>query len=142
MFMKHTLHAVVILCIFAFVSNAYAALIDPVDPKVSVNFSFDQRMTHARQLHAQLREATPTERFAYFEKSIEAIKKLTQEERLALSDKFKTQWKKLSDEQKKEIKQEARNFIDSLPDAERKELKKRREKMLEFMSLEERKHWP
>jgi len=140
--MKLTLNAFLILCISTLVSNAFASLPEPVDPKVSVNFSFDQRIAHTRQLYAQLKEATSAERLAYFEKSIDAVKKLTPEERLVLSQKFKAQWKKLSDEQKKEITQEARNYVISLPEAERKELRKRREKMHEFMSPEERKHWP
>ena len=100
--MKITLNAFLILCMSTLVSNAFASLPDPIDPKVSVNFSFDQRIAHTRQLYAQLKEATSAERLAYFEKSIETIKKLTPEDRLVLSEKFKVQWKKLSDEQKKE----------------------------------------
>jgi hypothetical protein len=99
--MKITLNAFLILFISTLVSNAFAALPDPIDPKVSVNFSFEQRISHTRQLYVQLKEATSAERLAYFEKSIEAIKKLTPEERLVLSEKFKFQWKKLSYEQKK-----------------------------------------
>lgn len=99
--MKITLSAFLILFFSTLVSNAFAALPDPIDPKVSVNFSFEQRISYARQLYAQLKEATTAERLSYFEKSIEAIKKLTPEERLFLSEKFKVQWKKLSDEQKK-----------------------------------------
>ena len=48
--MKLTLNAVLILGIFTLVSNAFASLPDPVDPKVSVNFSFDQRIAQTRQL--------------------------------------------------------------------------------------------
>jgi len=123
-------------------SVAQGAVPDPVDPRESVNYTFDQRMAHTKQLHAKLREASPAERSMYFDKSLEAIKKLSPEERRDLSEKFKSQWKKLTDEQKKQVKQEARNYITSLPDAERKELKRRREMLLEFMSPEERKHWP
>ena len=90
--MKITLNAFFILCISALVSNAFASLPDPIDPKASVNFSFEQRIAHTRQLYAQLKGATSAERLAYFEKSIETIKKLTPEERLVLSEKFKSKY--------------------------------------------------
>jgi len=127
---------------FLFGHVAAASVLEPIDPRESVNYSFELRLNQAKQLHAKLKEATPSERLAFSEKSIEIIKKLNPEERRELSERFKTQWKKLSDAQKKEIKQEARNYITSLPDSERKELKRRKEQMLEFMSPEERKHWP
>lgn len=121
---------------------SFGAVPDPVDPRESVNYTFEQRMAQTKQLHAKLREASAAERLMYFDKSLETVKKLPSDERRELSEKFRSQWKKLSDDQKKQVKQEARNYITSLPDEERKELKRRRELMLEFMSPEERKHWP
>ncbi len=141
--MKRLTFLLFITLIFSLLGRvAIASVPEPINPRESVSFSFEQRLAHAKQLHAKLKEATPSERLMFWDKSIEAIKKLAPEERRALGEKFKTQWKKLSDEQKREIKQESRNYITSLPDSERKELKRRREYLLEFMTLEEQKHWP
>ena len=140
--MKRLFQNFVLSLAFAVDSFVHAAVPDPVDPRDSVNYTFEQRMAQTKQLHAKLKEASAAERLMYFDKSLEAVKKLSAEERRDLSEKFKSQWKKLTDDQKKQVKQEARNYITSLPDAERKELKRRRELMLEFMSPEERKHWP
>lgn len=119
----------------------WAATPEPIDPRESVNFTFEERLAQTKKLHALLKSATSTERLNYFDKSIEAIKKLSTEERRSLSEKFREQWKKLSAEQKKEIKLEYRNYISSLPDFERKEMKRKRKMMLEFISPEDIKHW-
>lgn len=137
-----TMKSPFILFIFLLVQAAFGAVPELVDPREAVNFTFEQRMEQTKKLHAKLKEASAAERLMYFDKSLDAVKKLSIDERRELSEKFKVQWKKLTDEQKKQVKQETRNYITSLPDAERKELKRRRELMLEFMSPEERKHWP
>ena len=140
--MIKTFKSLLIFLISLLGQAAFGAVPDPIDPRESVNYTFEQRMAQTKQLHAKLREASAAERLMHFDKSLETVKKLPSDERRELSEKFRSQWKKLSDDQKKQVKQEARNYITSLPDEERKELKRRRELMLEFMSPEERKHWP
>ncbi len=119
----------------------WAATPEPIDPRESVNFTYEERLIQTKKLHALLKSATSAERLNFFDKSIETIKKLSPEERKSLSEKYREQWKKLSAEQKKEIKLEYRNYISSLPEFERKEMKRKRNLMLEFMSPEDIKHW-
>jgi hypothetical protein len=66
--MKNSVQTLLVLCMALLGRLAMAAVPDPVDPREAVNYTFEQRMTQTKLLHAKLKEASPAERLAYFEK--------------------------------------------------------------------------
>lgn len=121
--------------------QVFAALPEPLDPRVVANMTFEERQQKTKEIHEALKKATPEERKAFREKVHAKMLALSPEERKALHEKIHEQWKKLTPEQRKQVREERRAMIRAMSPEEREEMKKEREHMKHHWSEEERARW-
>ncbi len=122
------------------ISVAGAAIPEPPNPLANANLTFDQRLDQMKRIDAELLQATPDERKAYWHKVQDQMKALSPEDRKLVRQKMRTQWQSMTPEQKEKMRAEKKAFFDGLTPEERAEIKSRKIKR-EDMNHKEKHKW-
>jgi hypothetical protein len=108
-----------VVAALSFATAAQAAMPEPPSPMTLVNMSFDQRMTHIKQVHAAILQSTPQEVHDYLQKYSNQMSKLSPADAKKFEAKRQANANALTPQQQKAFEAQQRAFGQSLTPEQR-----------------------
>lgn len=105
------------------VTATQAAMPEPVDPRVIVDMSFDQRLAHLKQVNDSILKSTHQEIRAYWEKFGQKISALSPADQKYIYEKRQANAKALTQEQKNAITAQRKAYFSAMTPEQKKAVK-------------------